>query len=154
MYNIIQSFINITKFAFDSFINDYSLDIEYLKKGTAANIFEDFLNKVRMKTNTPLYVIIDEYDHFANSLLSYRTELFSETVSRIGFIRNWYETLKKGTETIVKKIFATGVSPITLDSLTSGFNIHDNITRLEEFNEMMGFTIVLLRSFNYRFYSS
>ena len=135
-----NSFINITRIAFDSFINSYNLDIDYLKEGTAANIFEDFLSKVSMKTSTPLYVIIDEYDHFANSLLSFKTELFSDTISKTGFVRNWYETLKKGSETIVKKIFATGVSPITLDSLTSGFNIHDNITRLEEFNEMMGFT--------------
>ena len=67
-------------------------------------------------------------------------DMFRNSVSKTGFVRKWYEVLKKATETIVKRIFAAGVSPITLDSLTSGFNIGDNITREETFNEMMGFT--------------
>lgn len=53
-----------------------------------------------------------------------------------GFVRKWYEVLKIGTESTVKIIFATGVSPITLDSLTSGFNIASDITRNPRFNEM------------------
>ncbi len=47
---------------------------------------------------------------------------------------------KKGTETVVDRIFITGVAPITLDSLTSGFNIGTDITQDVRFNEMMGFT--------------
>ena len=61
-------------------------------------------------------------------------------VSRNGKVRKWYEILKKGTETVVDRIFITGVAPITLDSLTSGFNIGKDITQDEEFNEMLGFT--------------
>ena len=61
-------------------------------------------------------------------------------VSKNGKVRKWYEILKKGTESIVDRIFITGVAPITLDSLTSGFNISKDITQDEEFNEMMGFT--------------
>ena len=48
--------------------------------------------------------------------------------------------MKKGTEGVVDRIFITGVATITLDSLTSGFNIGSDITRDEEFNEMIGFT--------------
>ena len=48
--------------------------------------------------------------------------------------------MKKGTETVVDRIFITGVAPITLDSLTSGFNIGTDITQDVRFNEMMGFT--------------
>ncbi len=55
-------------------------------------------------------------------------------------VRKWYEILKEGTETVVDRIFITGVAPITLDSLTSGFNIGTDITQDEEFNEMIGFT--------------
>ncbi len=85
-------------------------------------------------------MIIDEYDYFANELLSFKTNMFSEIISKTGFVRKWYEVLKIGTESIIEKIFATGVSPITLDSLTSGFNIGSDITRDVRFNEMMGFT--------------
>ena len=61
-------------------------------------------------------------------------------VSKNGKVRKWYEVLKEGTETVIDRIFITGVAPITLDSLTSGFNIGSDITRDEEFNEMLGFT--------------
>lgn len=135
-----ESFIKIIKESFDNFISDYNLQITYSQEGAAASIFENFLSKVRRSVDGPLYVIIDEYDHFANELLSFQTELFSEIISKTGFVRKWYEVLKKGTESIVKRIFATGVSPITLDSLTSGFNIASDITRHPYFNEMMGFT--------------
>lgn len=135
-----NTFIRTIKESFDNFISDYDLDINYIQEGTAASIFENFLSNVRRKVEGNLYVIIDEYDHFANELLSFKTELFSNIVSKTGFVRKWYEVLKKGTESNVKRIFATGVSPITLDSLTSGFNIGDNITRHKAFNEMMGFT--------------
>ena len=66
--------------------------------------------------------------------------MFSDIVSKTGFVRKWYEVLKIGTESIIQRIFATGVTPITLDSLTSGFNISTDITRDARFNEMMGFT--------------
>jgi hypothetical protein len=135
-----KTFIRTIKASFDNFIQMYNLDINYIQEGTAASIFEDFLIKISGKIKKPVYVIIDEYDHFANELLSFRTELFSNIVSEAGFVRKWYEVLKKGTESIVKRIFITGVSPITLDSLTSGFNIAMDLTREDSFNEMMGFT--------------
>lgn len=135
-----QSFCNITKSAFDLFQDRYELKFNYLKEGNPANIFEDFLTKLITKLDDkPIYVIIDEYDHFANELLSFQFDLFKQSVSKTGFVRKWYEVLKKATKTNVKRIFATGVSPITLDSLTSGFNIADNITRVHKFHEMMGF---------------
>ncbi len=55
-------------------------------------------------------------------------------------VRKWYEILKEGTESVVDRIFITGVAPITLDSMTSGFNISRDKTRDRQFNEMMGFT--------------
>ncbi|WP_342590195.1 AAA family ATPase [Clostridium muellerianum] len=135
-----ETFIRTIKDSFDKFIQVYNLDISYIQEGSAASIFENFLTQVSFKIQSPMYVIIDEYDHFANELLSFKTDLFSNVVSKTGFVRKWYEVLKKGTESIVKRIFMTGVSPITLDSLTSGFNIAMDITRYPAFNEMMGFT--------------
>ena len=71
---------------------------------------------------------------------SFNTGKFKELVSRNGKVRKWYEILKEGTESVVDRIFITGVAPITLDSLTSGFNIVSDITQDVRFNEMMGFT--------------
>ena len=61
-------------------------------------------------------------------------------MSKNGKVRKWYEILKKGTETVIDRIFITGVAPITLDSLTSGFNIGKDISQDIEYNDMMGFT--------------
>ena len=92
------------------------------------------------KSGQKIYVIIDEYDHFANELLGFRTDEFKNLVAKNGKIRKWYEILKKGTETVVDRIFITGVAPITLDSTTSGFNIARDITKNIEFNDMLGFS--------------
>ena len=83
---------------------------------------------------------MDEYDHFANELLGFHTNQFKNLVSKNEKVRKWYEILKEGTESVVDRIFITGVAPITLDSLTSGFNISSDKTQNTNFNEMMGFT--------------
>jgi hypothetical protein len=94
------------------------------------------VNKLAQK----IYVLIDEYDHFANELLSFDLARFKENVSTNGFVRKFYESLKTAAgDGIVDRIFITGVSPITLDSLTSGFNISSNITTNPIFHDMMGF---------------
>ncbi len=87
-----------------------------------------------------VYVIIDEYDHFANNLLSQGKEMFKDLVKTDGYVRPFYEALKKGTESVVDRIFITGVLPVLLDSLTSGFNIGKNISTDVRYNEMLGFT--------------
>ncbi|MDY4077547.1 MAG: AAA family ATPase, partial [Clostridium sp.] len=144
--SLLNSFNNACIRGINRFINSYNIDMKLNTKGYPSDIFANFLNEVEFKIDKPIYVIIDEYDHFANELLSFKTELFSNLVSKTGFIRKWYEVLKIGTESIVSRIFATGVSPITLDSLTSGFNISTDLTRYERFNEMMGFTEEEVRS--------
>lgn len=141
-----ESFLRTINNSFKDFGNKYNIELNYNNIGFPASVFEDFLADIAYKIDKPLYVIIDEYDHFANELLSFKTDMFSEIISKTGFVRKWYEVLKTGTESIVKRIFATGVSPITLDSLTSGFNIGSDITRDPRFNEMMGFTEEEVRS--------
>ena len=93
------------------------------------------------KNGYKIYVLIDEYDHFANELLSFDLKRFKSDVGENGFVRKFYESLKRGAnEGIIGRIFITGVSPITLDSLTSGFNISSQITTNPLFHDMMGFT--------------
>ncbi|MBW9157753.1 ATP-binding protein [Clostridium tagluense] len=136
-----ESFLKNIRESFDRFIKNYNLNVEYRKDyDDAASMLNNFFTTVKYGIDKPIYVIIDEYDHFANELLSFQPELFKDSISKTGFVRKFYEALKIGTEKVVGRIFATGVSPITLDSMTSGFNIADDLTRHVNFNEMMGFT--------------
>lgn len=139
--DLMESFRRSTLVSFDRFCSKYDLSLEYVKDGEPADILNDFLAQFHKNVDGRLYVIIDEYDHFANELLSFQTGLFSDIVTKTGFVRKWYEKIKDGTsDGTIGRFFATGVSPITLDSLTSGFNIATDYTRFESFNEMMGFT--------------
>ena len=91
----------------------------------------------------PLYVLIDEYDDFANTILAHRgAEAYHSFTHGEGFFRNFFGSLKAGTGRAgaIERLFVTGVSPITMDDVTSGFNIGANVSLLPEFNEMLGFT--------------
>ncbi len=89
----------------------------------------------------PIYLLIDEYDHFTNEILYRSKEQFVNSVGKQGYIRKFYEVIKTATQQgVVDKVFITGVSPVTLDSLTSGFNILKHITIDEQFEGMMGFS--------------
>ena len=125
----------------DFFAKKYNLDFYTNRQQQAEDILDDLMKAFGyQRKKDKIYVIIDEYDHFANELLGFNTEKFRQLFSRNGKIRKWYEILKKATETVVYRIFITGVAPITLDSLTSGFNIAKDITTDEDFNEMVGFS--------------
>ena len=137
----IQGFKNKVANSINLFINYYNMEFYVNYEQEAEEILDSLLKAFLIqKQEEKIYVIIDEYDHFANELLGFYPEEFKNLVSKNGKIRKWYEVLKQGTETVVDRIFITGVAPITLDSLTSGFNIGTDITRDERFNEMMGFT--------------
>ncbi len=90
----------------------------------------------------PLYVLIDEYDNFANTILAHQgAEAYHSFTHGGGFYRNFFATLKAGTENgSIERLFVTGVSPITMDDATSGFNIGSNLSLRPEFNELLGFT--------------
>ena len=137
----VQAFKEKVIASISDFIENYELDFyinpEMTSEGLLNNLIIAFKNQ---KIGEKLYVIIDEYDHFANELLGFKTEHFKNLVSKNGKIRKWYEILKEGTESVVDRIFITGVAPITLDSMTSGFNIASDKTQDRSFNEMMGFT--------------
>ena len=90
-----------------------------------------------------LYVLIDEYDNFANTILAYHGEEAYQSITHGGgFYRNFFATLKAGAGygRGIERLFITGVSPITMDDVTSGFNIGTNISLHRKFDELMGFT--------------
>ena len=123
------------------FVEKYKLDFYINEESEAEDILDNLIKAFEIqKQNGKIYVIIDEYDHFANALLGFNTNQFKNLVSKNGKVRKWYEILKEGTESVVDRIFITGVAPITLDSLTSGFNISSDKTQNGFFNEMIGFT--------------
>ena len=89
-----------------------------------------------------VYVLIDEYDQFGNRLLSDgNTSTYQELMQASGFLRSFYAALKAYTSpNTVARTFITGVSPVMLDDLSSGFNIVTHISQDEQFNAMAGFT--------------
>lgn len=112
-----------------------------LSQPTAETMLSAWALSLQMQSlHHKVFVLIDEYDHFANNILTQGKEVFHQLVHTDGYVRPFYEALKKSTETVVDRIFITGVLPILLDSLTSGFNIATHISTREDFHEIMGFT--------------
>lgn len=123
------------------FTQKYKLDFYINKEKEAEEILNEVLKAFYIqKPNEKIYVIIDGYDCYANELLKMQTEDLKNLQAKNQKIIIWYEVLKEGTETVIDRIFITGEVPINLDRLTSGFNIGIDITKDEEFNEMLGFT--------------
>ena len=88
----------------------------------------------------PLYILIDEYDQFANELVALDADRFQAIIGGTGFVRKFYEMIKNAAnEGVVNRFFATGVSPLTVDSLTSGFNISTSLGLELQFHDLMGF---------------
>ena len=90
----------------------------------------------------PVYVIIDEYDNFANQLVTgNKDHLYQQLTADESFFKSFFKTLKEGRETgAIVNVFITGVLPILIDELASGFNIATIITLDQEFEAMIGFT--------------
>ena len=113
---------------------------EIAKLNNPARILETVLGHVK-RTENKLYLIIDEYDNFTNNIIaSNEEEKYKSIVKAGGFLRAFYAEIKKGTESVIDRVFITGVSPVTLDDLTSGANMFKNISLNGTFNEMLGFT--------------
>ena len=90
-------------------------------------------------TNQKIYLFIDEYDHFTNHILSdaARLDEYLRETHGTGYLRTFFDTIKSGTYSSIERVFVTGVSPVTLDDLTSGFNIGTNNSLSYGFNEMV-----------------
>ena len=102
----------------------------------------DYLCKECKKTGQKVYLFIDEYDHFTNTILAEPDCLnnYQAETHGMGYLRKFFDTIKSATDSTLERVFVTGVSPVTMDDLTSGFNIGTNYSLSYEFNEMTGFT--------------
>ena len=125
----------------DAFVRQYS---EYYQAEMAEILAqEDFEEKMELIFKAAkahqyhLYLIIDEYDNFTNVILNERGENVYHAITHAdGFYRDVFKKFKGNFE----RIFMMGVSPVTLDDVTSGFNIGWNISIKPEFDEMLGFS--------------
>ncbi len=94
-----------------------------------------------------IYLILDEYDNFANNILvDYGNKRYSNITHDSGFFRSFLKVVKDYSSSVIERIFLTGVSPVTMDDLTSGFNIADNYSSNSAFNNMIGFNEYEVRS--------
>ncbi|MEZ4886653.1 MAG: AAA family ATPase [Chitinophagales bacterium] len=115
---------------------------EITEKTYPAHLMSSLLILIKEKApDHKVYILVDEYDHFANELIAFDLENFKDIVSKKGFVRKFYEAIKEGTYFgTVDRFFSTGITPITLDSMTSGFNIATNLSLDLNMTELMGFT--------------
>ena len=111
-------------------------DRERFAKANAAGKF-NIISDVAKRLGLPLYLMLDEYDNFTNQMLRAEgNELYRSITHGEGFYREWFKSFKASFD----RIYMTGVSPVTMDDLTSGFNIAANISQNPEFNSMLGFS--------------
>jgi len=135
--------------SFASFNRRYQslFDDEYLRlypENSPAESKIEYITRYCQEKKLSIYLFIDEYDNFTNTILSQHGERkYADLTHGNGFFRLFFNKIKLATtdkNASLKKIFITGVSPVTLDDVTSGFNIAKNITTDAQFNSIIGFT--------------
>ena len=101
-----------------------------------------FLYYLKVAGLPPLYVIIDEYDNFANQLImGHKDELYYQLTADGGFLKTFFKTLKEGRKIgAINNVFITGILPVAMDDLASAFNIGTFLTLNPRFESMLGFT--------------
>ena len=136
-----ENFNSYCGFCFDSFMRRYK---EYYGEKVAEQVYAEtqshnklaIIQKNAAEKGYPLYLIIDEYDNFTNTVLNeLGEEVYHAMTHASGFYRDYFKKFKGSFD----KIFMMGVSPVTLDDVTSGFNIGWNISTKPEFDKMLGF---------------
>ena len=117
-------------------------DFQFTSRGSASKMLEEALAYIRLGGLPKAYILIDEYDNFTNQLLTaYNDPLYEEVTTNDSFLRTFFKVIKAGIgEGSVRTCFCTGVLPVTMDDLTSGYNIAEILTLEPNFLNMLGFT--------------
>ncbi len=140
IYSVEESFKGYLTRHLHSFINRYELDI---KKLDSPFDMLDAIFVYMKEKKLNFYLLIDEYDNFANKLLLNNREDYLNIVSKkTASFKQFFTTLKAGAtgnNAPIKRMFITGVTPMTMYDVTSGFNIGDNISLKGEFHNLVGF---------------
>jgi hypothetical protein len=144
--NQIQTKTRSFLFKYTDYLNPHNRELLYNKIENMKSASDIMLRVTDLcnDSDQKIYVIIDEYDNFANTILSTSgSQAYKDLTHGEGFFRAFFNFLKEGTTgsgAPISRLFITGVSPVTLDDVTSGFNIGKNISIDADFNEMLGFT--------------
>ena len=139
---IMEGFLTKVRSGISLFINKYKLDIQIPNSKSPSVVLHTLLTEFEnLGLEHKVYILIDEYDHFTNAVLNIGLDGFMTLVARGGVVRSFYEVIKeKAEKNVIDRLFITGVMSVSLDSMTSGFNIATNITTDAEFADIMGFT--------------
>lgn len=116
-------------------------DFKFSHRGNASKMLEEALSYASTHGLPKVYILIDEYDNFTNQLLTaYKDPLYESVTTGESFLRTFFKVIKAGIgEGSIRSCFCTGVLPVTMDDLTSGYNIAEIITLEPTFTEMLGF---------------
>jgi hypothetical protein len=129
------------KLTLKSFNEKYKLNINF-ENDNPISMFKTIFGHLT-KNRLELMILIDEYDNFANKLLlREKTEYLGLVSQKTASFKQFFTVLKTATDmenSPLKRIFITGVTPMTMFDVTSGFNIGSNISMRPDFNDMVGF---------------
>jgi len=135
---VIKAFIRINR----KYLPDYL--IESLEKDKTAHEKLHTIATELTDSEYKIYLFIDEYDNFTNTLLTdFGEGEYKKITRQAGYFKQFFTNLKlltSGTGSGLARMFITGVSPVTMDDVTSGFNLGDNISISPAFNTILGFT--------------
>ncbi|MDR0893560.1 MAG: AAA family ATPase, partial [Mediterranea sp.] len=117
------------------------MDFKFRNTQVASKMLSEITSRILSRELPPLYILIDEYDNFTNQLLTaYKDSLYEEVTTKDSFLRTFFKAIKGGLgQGTVRTCFCTGVLPVTMDDLTSGYNVAEILTLEPEFIEMLGF---------------
>ena len=139
--SIHRAFLDKVIDGISDFINYYKLNYVVNRELNVVELFSNFIRFFEsLYLNKKIYLIIDEYDNFTNSILSNNINMFQHILENDGFVKAFYARIKEYCKSIIDRVFITGVCSISLDSMTSGFNISTNITTDYRFNSMTALT--------------
>ena len=141
------SFNSSVSYTIKEFVKKY---VEYLPEealddvSSAIDACDAFsrLIKLAKRATRRIYLIIDEYDNLANTILTYNETSYKTLTHGTGFYRYFFKQIKDATaenDAALSRMFITGVTPLALSDVTSGFNIGMNLSMNPRFNEAMGF---------------
>jgi len=139
-----QNFSDVCNLDMEVFLKKYNIQLQIDKNRPAHKNLNYLLQHLKYQ-NTPIYVMIDEYDNFINNILMHDEKDYGKLVSSKdqAIYKEFFKLLKAGTTdngSSLKKMFITGVSPLAMFDVTSGSKIGINITNEEAFNDMVGVT--------------
>lgn len=141
-----ESFESVCEIALDMFLFAYSslipqaIQERVAQKKTFAEALDVLTTGLGIATNLKIFILVDEYDNFSNRLLAQEgDEAYRKLCHGDGFFKSFFALLKAENK-VIQRIFLTGVSPMTLDDVTSGFNIAENTSQDSRLATICGFT--------------